>query len=351
MSIEPFSVPLAEPLETAAGTIEEREGFLIQLTVNGETGVGEAAPLAGWTEPKKACEAALKRALVVGERDGWDEAFEELALTPAARHGVSLALADARARAKGTPLYRHLGGTRPIEYLPVNAVVGDGPAVKTAAAAQRAVSAGFSCVKVKVGARRVAEDVERIRAVRKAVGDGIDIRADANEAWGTIQARRALSGFADYDVAYVEQPLAADDLQGHADLRGGSVQIALDESVAKAGVSAVLAADAADVAVIKPASIGGVDLARSAAMEALAAGIVPVVTTTVDAVYARTAAVHVAASLPRVPACGLATADRLASDLAPDPAPVSDGEIRVPQRPGTGVEAPAEDADATGGGS
>ena len=84
-------------------------------------------------------------------------------------------------------------------------------------------------------------------------------------------------------------------------------------------------------------ALGGVDRAREAARRARAVGVEVVVTTTIDAVVARTAAVHLAASLPDVPACGLATAELLADDLAPDPAPVENGRVRVPQNPGLGV--------------
>jgi L-alanine-DL-glutamate epimerase-like enolase superfamily enzyme len=70
------------------------------------------------------------------------------------------------------------------------------------------------------------------------------------------------------------------------------------------------------------------------------AGVTAVVTTTVDAAVARTAAVHLAASLGDVPACGLSTAERLDADLAPDPAPVRDGAITVPQTRGHGVTVP-----------
>jgi len=83
-------------------------------------------------------------------------------------------------------------------------------------------------------------------------------------------------------------------------------------------------------------ALGGVDRARDAAVRARGAGATPVVTTTVDAVVARTAAVHLAASLAPVAPCGLATGDRLERDLTADPAPVSDGAIRVPQLPGIG---------------
>jgi L-alanine-DL-glutamate epimerase-like enolase superfamily enzyme len=99
----------------------------------------------------------------------------------------------------------------------------------------------------------------------------------------------------------------------------------------------VLDADAADVVVLKPMVLGGPDLAREAATRACEAGVEPVVSTTIDTVVARTGAVHLAASIPDVGACGLATASMLRSDLAPDPATVEDGTITVPQDPGLGL--------------
>jgi L-alanine-DL-glutamate epimerase-like enolase superfamily enzyme len=61
-------------------------------------------------------------------------------------------------------------------------------------------------------------------------------------------------------------------------------------------------------------------------------------------VVARTAAVHVAAAIPDVRACGLATADRLESDLGPDPCPVEEGRISVPQDPGLGLDSESLEA-------
>ncbi|ESS03501.1 MAG: L-alanine-DL-glutamate epimerase related enzymes of enolase superfamily, partial [uncultured archaeon A07HR67] len=175
----------------------------------------------------------------------------------------------------------------------------------------------------------------RLRAVRRAVGPAVDLRADANGAWDRATARRALDRLAPLDLAYVEQPLPAADLAGTARLRAETtVPIALDESLAERSVETVLGADAADVVVIKPMALGGPDRALAVACRAREAGVDPVITTTIDAVVARTAAVHVASAVPDVPACGLATADLLAEALAPDPCPVSDGRIEVPAGPG-----------------
>lgn len=330
-AIDRFSLALSKPLQTARETIDAREGFLVAIDVDGIRGVGEATPLPGWTESLEACENTLDHALDIAETDGWNAALETLDV-PAARHGLSLALCDARSRAANLPLYRHLGDEH-TEQIPVNATIGDGTVDRTVQEATTAVEIGFRTVKVKVGARAIEVDVERLRAVREAVGSAIALRADANGAWSRDEARTALGEFADLDIAYVEQPLSPTDLAGHAALRG-EVNIALDETLATHSVERVLDADVADVLVLKPMALGGPNRTREAALAARESGIEAVLTTTVDGALARAGAVHVAASLPDVPACGLATVDRLEEDLIADPVPVENGHMRVPQGPG-----------------
>ena len=339
--IEPFSLPLSSPLATAAGDIDRRDGFLVGYEHRGVTGVGEATPLPGWTESLTECERALDRALTAGADGAHSDGLLALDAeeTPAARHGFATALLDADAHADGSPLYRWFDADRRCESVPVNATVGDGTAEETVAAAGRAVDAGFDCLKCKVGARDLDADVERLRTVREAVGDDVTLRADANGAWDRATAHQAFDEFAQVGVAYVEQPLPAEDLTGLAALResDGPVEVAVDESLVEHRVADVLDADAADVLILKPMVLGGPGNAHTVAMRALELGVEPVVTTTVDGVVARTAAVHVAAAIPDVRPCGLATADLLAEDLGPDPAPVEDGRIGVPDDPGLGV--------------
>jgi len=332
--IRAFSLPLARPLQTARGSIDERRGFVFAR----DGGVGEATPLPGWTESRESCERALEAA---EGADDWAGALSACEDAPAARHAVSLARLDAEARAANAPLAARLADD-PAESVPVNATVGDAAPEPTAEEARTATDAGFETVKVKVGARPVADDVERLRAVRDATA--ATLRADANGAWTREQADRAFDAFAEFGVEYVEQPLPAEDRSGHRALRGGDVGVALDESLTEHAPADVL--DAADCVVLKPMALGGVDRALDAAREARGAGVEPVVTTTVDAVVARTAAVHLAAAVADVSACGLATADMLAGDLADDPAPVEDGRIRVPGTPGHGVALAEVDADA-----
>ncbi|MUV89822.1 o-succinylbenzoate synthase [Halapricum sp. CBA1109] len=348
MKVEPFSLPLSTPLSTAAGTIDRREGFLIDYRHRGETGVGEATPLPGWTESVADCAAALDAATAAADesesdREGTGHGSGLLAMdageTPAARHGFATALLDGDARADGVPLYEWFGtADGPVESVPVNATVGDGSVEATVTAAEDAVARGLDCLKLKVGARPLAEDRERVRAVRDAVGPGTRLRLDANASYDRETAAEAVDAFASADVAYVEQPLPADDLDGLRGLRGRGVDIAVDESLTEYVAQEVLDADAADVLILKPMVVGGPGNAHTIAMRARERGVEPVVTTTIDAVVARTAAVHVAAAIPDIRPCGLATAGMLAEDLGPDPCSLADGRLSVPQSPGLGVE-------------
>jgi o-succinylbenzoate synthase len=347
LTYERFSLPLSEPLGTARGTIEERAGYVVRYDHRGYTGVGEATPLPGWTETLAECEAGLGAAADAEPGGGHTGALLALDAheVPAARHGFATALLDADARADGVPLYQWFDEGRDCRSVPVNATVGDAGPAETAQAVAEAVDAGFDCCKVKVGARPLSVDIDRLRAVRERVGDGVTLRADANGAWDRETAAEALDAFADAGVEYVEQPLPADDLAGHADLRGGPVGIALDESLIEHRVDTVINADAADVLILKPMVIGGPGNAHTLALRARERGIEPVITTTIDGVVARLAALHVAAAVPGIAPCGLATGDRLGGDLAPDPTTLADGRLSVPQGDGLGID-PAE---VTGG--
>ncbi|RLM88298.1 o-succinylbenzoate synthase [Halobellus sp. Atlit-38R] len=340
MRYEPFSLRLASPLDTAAGRIERRDGFLVRVERDGVDGVGEATPLPGWTESYEACDAALAEVVSEAPEAEVETAAAELSAEarPAARHGLGLATVDAEARAVGESLATYLAADSPATSVPVNATVGDGTVAETAAATREAVEDGYPAVKVKVGARTPEEDEARLRAARDVAGEHVELRADANGAWTASTARRMLGVAADLDFAYVEQPLPAADIGGHAELRGRGVDVALDESLAAVGPDGILDAGAADVLVCKPMALGGprrtLDVARRAARR----GVDTVVTTTIDAVVARVGALHVAAALPDVRACGLATGSLLADDVGPDPAPVEDGAMSVPTGPGLAGE-------------
>ena len=100
------------------------------------------------------------------------------------------------------------------------------------AQAERWVDAGFDAVKVKVGSPDLADDAQRISAVREVIGPDRRLMIDANQRWGLEQAERAIGELAAFDLTWIEEPLRADDLAAHVSLRERiEVPIALGENL------------------------------------------------------------------------------------------------------------------------
>lgn len=210
--------------------------------------------------------------------------------------------------------------------IPVNTTV---PACDPALARQIVLAGSARAVKVKVAERgqSLAEDVERLAAVRDALGPDGTIRVDANGGWSVAEAVTAIGALAEFGLEYVEQPCP--DLAGLAAVRRQvDVPIAADESVRKAADPLrVAVSGAADIVVLKVAPLGGV---RRALRVAEACGLPCVVSSAVDTSVGLAAGLALAASLPELPyACGLATLSLMEGDVTTDPLVPRGGAIAV----------------------
>lgn len=224
--------------------------------------------------------------------------------------------------------------------VPLNATIGAERPERAAERAIAAVAAGYHALKVKVGTGD-DEDVARIAAVRAAVGDDTLIRADANGAWDCARAEAMCRALAPFDLEYLEQPVAASDVEGLAALRSAAlVPIAADEALLLPdGAAAVIERSAADVWVLKPSLLGGPLQALSVAARARRSGATVVVTSALDSAIGRAGAAHVAAALLRlgdVHACGLATGAMFVRDAAIGHA-IESGRLVIPEAPGLGI--------------
>ncbi|HET9895750.1 MAG TPA: o-succinylbenzoate synthase [Streptosporangiaceae bacterium] len=193
------------------------------------------------------------------------------------------------------------------------------PAVVPQAAHEIVAGAGCRTAKVKVAepGQSPADDLDRVAAVRAALGSRGKIRVDANGAWDVETAAGMLARLAAYDLEYAEQPCAT--LEELADLRKRTdVPLAADESIRKASDPlAVRAAGAADIVVLKVAPLGGV---RPALAVAEACGLPVVVSSAVESSVGLAAGVALAAALPELHYdCGLATMSLLTGDVTADP--------------------------------
>ena len=351
LACTPYCIPFRQPFVTAHGTETERRGVLLQLhTDTGLVGLGEAAPIPGsapraWSDVATLFEAV--RASLPGRR--LEDMAEDVVgpmdhLHPAAvaavRCGLDTAACDVLAQAAGTPVALWLQ-RESSETVPVNATIALPDAASAADAAAKARASGFPCVKLKVGMAAGAEaECERVAAVRKAIGDRLKLRLDANGAWGVEQAIHSIKALEPYGIELVEQPVACGDVEALRQVRAAvRTPIAADEDVdSVAAAERVLGAGAAQVLVIKPMVVGGLRPARQIIERAQSQGVSCIVTTTLDAGIGIAAALHLAATLPSTGlACGLATGALLTTDLLTTPLTVRDGRMQRPNAAGLGV--------------
>lgn len=190
-----------------------------------------------------------------------------------AKDAVEIALVDLSARLQNVPAAFILGGQF-VDSVPVIAPLGLYPPDKMAREASDYVERGFTGVKLKIGLEP-ALDVERIRAVREAVGPDIVVRADANASYSFIDALRTIRQIDRFNLQSIEQPLPSWDLEGMSRLvRAVETPIMADESLDDApSALEIIRRRAADIFHIKVQGKGGLLRARRLIALAEAAGV------------------------------------------------------------------------------
>jgi len=155
------------------------------------------------------------------------------AITAIAIAAIDTALWDLRARKQKLPLWKLAGGAK--DRCPLYTTEGGWLHIETAALVDDALAAkakGFRGSKVKIGRPHGSEDLARLSAVRKAVGDGYEIMTDANQGFSVDEAIRRAARLRELDLAWIEEPLPADDIDGHVRLSNSTpTPIAIGESL------------------------------------------------------------------------------------------------------------------------
>lgn len=168
----------------------------------------------------------------------WQDMWEHLheagggGITTIALAGLDLALWDAEARAAGVSVSQLLGRHRERVRAYGSGVNLHYSLDDLLAQVQRWIDDGFEAVKIKVGKPDLAEDVERVSAVRALLGPDRALMIDANQRWDLATATSSIEALSAFELAWIEEPLRADDLAGHAELaRRIEVPIALGENL------------------------------------------------------------------------------------------------------------------------
>jgi L-alanine-DL-glutamate epimerase-like enolase superfamily enzyme len=197
---------------------------------------------------------------VVWDRLWWRLRESGGGVTTLAMAAVDIALWDLRGRAAGLGLPDLIGRQRdqvPAYASGVNRHLTLGELTERT---REQVAAGHTRFKLKVGLPDLAQDVERVAAVREVLGPGRLLMVDANQLWDLPTARRAARALAPYDIYWLEEPLPAEDFRGYASLRAAiDIPLAAGESLyTEAQFRELLLAGAVDFVQPNACRVGGV---------------------------------------------------------------------------------------------
>jgi len=342
-----YRVPLKEPVSDAKVTTGRQRPLGDVDVVVATIATADGLEGIGFSYSKRAGGPALFAhakqiaPLLVGE-DPLDTSriWEKLLWSAASvgRQGVAVqslaafdvALHDRKAKLAGISLAKLLGSHRDAVRCYDTTVGFLSAKLETViAASERSLARGMGGIKLKVGGEP-REDIARVGALRKALGGDVAIMVDANQAWDRAAAKRIGRRLEEYDLTWIEEPLDAYDVKGHAALREAlDTPIASGEMLSSAtDLRRLLEADAVDVIQPDAVRIGGITPYRRVSDLADELGV------TVAPHFATQLHVHLAACQPRE---GWVEWFDWLDPLFDERVELRDGKVVVPDRPGLGL--------------
>lgn len=301
------NIPLVTPFKTALRSVDCVNDIVVRVEAdNGMVGFGEAPPTAVITGDTKGSIVTAIRDFIAPSLIGMDienidgimqRLHKCILKNTSAKAAVDMAIYDLYAKHLGQPLYKILGGGSNEVETDLTISVNDIP--EMVQDSLRAVNEGFRILKIKVG-KEGLKDVERIKAIREAVGPDIVLRVDANQGWNAKDAVRIIRAMEDagLNIDLVEQPVNAHDFKG-MQLVTSSVYtpILADESVFSAEDAIHMIQErAADLINIKLMKTGGIYEALKICSIAEIYGVECMIGCMLESKIAVSAAAHLAAA-------------------------------------------------------
>jgi L-alanine-DL-glutamate epimerase-like enolase superfamily enzyme len=331
----------------ARGTHDHSEFVLVRVTTReGHLGYGEVSATPYWSgEDASTAEHFIRDLLVpalVGQPLEPIAALstridKALAGNPFTKAGVNMALWDALGRALGLPVTTLLGGPFRTSVPTKISLSRDGDDLADCLEAAR--MRGFRSFKVKVGVD-VDADVARFALARELAGADTFIGADANGGWRRDEAEKAITQLRPYRPAFIEQPVAPDDVEGMRSLRGRGVPIVADESIYSLGdLARAVRAEACDVVNVYVGKSGGLERAVLAARTAATFGVGAIIGSNGEFGVGAAAQIHVACACEML---GPFPSDIIGhhyydDDILVQRVPIDGVEAHLPEGPGLGV--------------
>ena len=350
-----ISVPLRVPFKTALRTVNSVEDVIVEIRTDvGALGYGEAPPTGVITGDTTgaiigAINDHIAKNIIGMEIDNLEDVLQKIQKSivhnSSAKAAVDMAVWDLYGQLYKIPVYKLLGGAR--KQIVTDITISVNEPEQMAHDAIDAIKRGYDCLKVKVGANSEL-DVARLAAVRKAVGDDVLIRIDANQAWSPKQAVRILNQMQEkgLKLELVEQPVKAADIEGLKFVTENSyVPVLADESVfSPEDAMKIMQNHAADYVNIKLMKCGGLYNALKIISAAEVYGIECMLGCMLEAKVSVNAAVHLACAKKIITKIDLDGPVLCSEDPIIGGAVFDEKNITVSDEPGLGIKGFEKDA-------
>ncbi len=331
LDITSFDLQLTTPFRISRNVQYTASNVLVQITHEGVTGIGEAAPSSHYGEDRETVLAVLS--LLSNElgddpfalEDILNHANHVIRLNPSAKAAIDMALYDLVGKLLNVPVYKLLGLSTvnmPLTSFTIGIDTPENMAKKALAARE------YPILKIKVGTKNDVANLKAIREVSNAV-----IRVDANTAWTPKEAVREINKLAEFNLEFVEQPVSPHDLAGLKYVRDHvPLPIITDESSITVEDIPRLA-DCTDGINIKLMKCGGLYHALKMIHVARAHNLKIMIGCMIESSLAITAAAHLTPLLDYVDLDG----HLLVNDDPFTGVKVVEGRLVLPEGPGLGV--------------
>ena len=350
-SISPFltRLPLAKPFKMSNVTIVTAENLLVRVEdTDGNVGWGEACsgPMMTGDLPAGLAAAAryMGRLLVgvcVDDPSTFAEKIQPLIYgNRGAKSALEMAVYDLAATRAGVPISELLGGALR-RKIPALFILAAGNLSRDLEMAKRKVDDGFVAFKVKVGTTTVDRDLERCAAVRTLLGREVRISADANEGYSLEEALQFASSAEDVGLDFIEQPIRGTDLEGMAQISAAtSVPLCADEGIHSVeDIRRHYELGAARGASLKTIKLGGLSPTMNAGRMMCGLNMsINLAGKIAESSIAGAAIIQLGAALPQIEWDASVTCQYLANDVTKISMRPVGGMIRLPDRPGLGIE-------------
>ncbi|MFT9497808.1 mandelate racemase/muconate lactonizing enzyme family protein [Anaerosolibacter sp.] len=349
ISVKHVSVPLIKPFKTALRTATSAEDTVVIIeTDDGQVGYGEAPPTGVITGDTNGSIVAavtenISKLLIGEEIENLEKIMDKLNMSmvrnSSAKAAVDMAVYDLFGKLYKAPVYKLLGGYRNTVETDITVSINEPEEMRDDAL--RYVANGFTALKLKVG-MDIQKDIQRVKAIREAIGYDIKIRIDANQGWQAKEAIRGIRKLEDagLEIELVEQPVKAWDLDGLKYVTDHvETPIMADESMfSPQDAFKILSMRAADLINIKLMKCGGIHNALKIVAIAEACGVECMLGSMLETKIGITAAAHLAGARKNITRFDLDAPALLAEDPVVGGVEVRSPHLVLSEKPGLGIE-------------